>query len=105
MNGGVCLFAGGSRTCTACSEDSVESGVSFRSRREVVIGQQRVRMFEVQPGKCCKLILQQFENELCVKLSMIDVSCLKPAVMIVLDQVVVGVAREGQGVDPQRIYR
>jgi hypothetical protein len=52
-------------------------------------------MFEVQPGKCCKLIFQQFENELCVELRMIDVSGLKPAIMIVLHKVVVRVAREG----------
>ena len=51
------------------------------------------------------LALKHLKDETGVKLRIVDMSSLQPAVLIVLDQVVIGVLWEGEWVEPQRIDR
>ena len=59
----------------------------------------------IRPGQRLLLVLKQLEGQLGVQQRVVDPAPDQPAVLVVLDQVVIGVAGEGQGVEPEGVHR
>jgi hypothetical protein len=87
-------------------EEAVQSGNPLIERRQPVPGQQQSGRFLLPLLQRLVLVVEQFERQLRVEQRVVELAAPQPAVLVMLDQVVVRVAREGQRVDPQRIdYR
>ena len=71
----------------------------------MVIGSQGIWRQFVQPAKLGDLVAQHLEHETRVKLRIVDVPGLEPAVVVVFDQMVIRVSRECQRIEPKRIDR
>ena len=72
-----------------------------RCRRQPVPRKQQIRR---RPTQRTALIRQEFKREPCVQLRIVHPCALELPILIVLDQVVVGVARKGQRVQPKGVY-
>ena len=70
-------------------------------RRQPVPCEQQIRR---RPMQCLALIRQEFKREPCVQLRIVHPCALELPILIVLDQVVVGVARKSQRVQPKGVY-
>ena len=103
-NGGMGRGLAG-RGPTQGLEQRIEPGRSLAPRRQMVIGQSRIRHLLPQPRKGRNLIGQHLQRKPRVLNRVIHMPDLQPPVLIVLDQMVVRIARKGQGVQPQRIHR
>lgn len=64
-----------------------------------------VRLVPVHLAQGRKLVAQDIEDQARIHFRVIHMAALKAAVMIMLDQVVIGITRECQGVEPERIDR
>ena len=71
----------------------------------MVVGGQRVWIFTVQRRKAGELVRQHLENQARIQLRIVDMPRLQPPVMVVLHEVMVGVAREGKRIEPERVDR
>ena len=95
------LFAGGFGRLSQFFEQQVESGGIVQGGQPVPGGQQ----VAVRPGQRLLLVLKQIEGQLGVQQRVVDPAPDQAAVLVVLDQVVIGVAGERQGVEPEGIHR
>ena len=93
------------RRTTQGLEQRVEPGRGLAPRRKMVIGKHRIRRLLSQPGEGRDLIGQHLQRQPRILFGVIHMPDLQPPVLIVLDQMVVRIARKGQGVQPQRINR
>ena len=83
-------------------EEAVESGLVLSRRRQPVPCDEKVRRRLTQGSM---LVAKYPEREPGVELRVVHPPPLELTVLVVLDQVVVGVARECEGVQPQRVDR
>jgi hypothetical protein len=84
-------------------EDGVEAALVGTDRREPVIGGEQVRRPALQLAHRIELIGEHLENQPRVELGVVHMPCLQAPVLIVLHQPVIGVLREGQRVEPERV--
>ena len=68
-----------------------------------MIGREQVRRLALQLAQRLELIGQHLENQPCVEHWVVYVAGLQAPVVIVLHQPVIGVLREGQRVEPERV--
>jgi hypothetical protein len=71
----------------------------------MMIGQQGIWRLLPQPGEGRDLIGKHLQRQPRVLFGVIHMPDLQPTVLIMLDQMVIGIARKGQGVQPKRIDR
>lgn len=86
-------------------KDRVESSRAVHAGGEVVVGQKRVGRLRADFHKRLDLVFQHFENEASILFGIVHMPGLKAAVMVVLDEVVIGVSRESDRIEPQCIDR
>lgn len=86
-------------------EDRIEARSMVLDLSQVMIRHQRVGSIVSELVKCGELVLKDSEDELCVGLRVVRMTCLKPSVVIVLDQMIVEVPRKRERVQPQRVDR
>lgn len=70
-----------------------------------MIGGQRVGFGPIEIAECVDLVFQDLKHQSRVEFWIIHMSRLQTAIMVVLDEVVVWVARKGQRVEPQSVDR
>ena len=81
-------------------EDPIESG-PFTHRGEPVPGSQQVgRRF----SKGLLLIGEQFQSKPGVQFGIVHAPALQLPVLVVLDQMMIGIARERQGIESERVH-
>ena len=95
------LLAGGPGQLSQFFEQQVETGGIVQGGQPVPGGQQ----VAVRPGQRLLLVLKQLEGQLGVQQRVVDPAPDQAAVLVVLDQVVVWVVGEGQGVEPEGVHR
>ena len=86
-------------------EQRVEACPALGPRRQMVIGKHRTGRLPPQPGEGRDLVGQHLQRQPRILFGVIHMPDLQPSVLIVLDQMVVGIARKGQRVQPERIDR
>ena len=92
-------------------------GRTTKRREEIVVGAVRAIWLgrgQPVPGRQqgwlgfpqrLPLLAEDRQREAGVELGVVDPSAHEPAVLIVLDQAVIGIAREGERAEPQRVHR
>jgi hypothetical protein len=71
----------------------------------MVIGQQDIGGLLPQSDERCDLLGQNLQRQPRILFGVIHMPHLQAPVLIMLDQMVIGVARKGQRIEPQRINR
>ena len=85
-------------------------------RREARVESRSVRVRRAQPVPCgqqigrgfperCLLVLQDAQRQPRVQFRVVAPSAFELSVLIMLDQVVVGISGKGEGIEPQRVHR
>ena len=94
------LRAGGPVSLSEVGKDPVEAGVAVGGGQPVPGGEQ----VGCGVGKGILLVGEEVEGELAVQVGVVSAAPAELALLVVLHQVVVGVAREGQRVESQRVH-
>lgn len=68
-------------------------------------GRQGLRRFRVEFSEGLKLIGQNLENQFRIQFRIIHMPGLKPPVPVMFDEMMIGVSREGERVQPERVNR
>ena len=99
----VGLCARWARCAAQLGEETVEGSVwtSKLGRRQPVPGRKQVGLRSTQRFP---LVAEKLQRKTGVELGIVDPSALEPAVLIVLDQVVIGIAGEREGAETQRVH-
>lgn len=82
------------------AEDGVEPLGPVHPGCQVVIGRQGLGRLVRQVTQRFDLVFQHLEDQPRILFGIVDVTGLQASVVIVLDQMVIGVARKGQRVEP-----
>ena len=90
----------GARRPSQAREEVVEPGALTSGRRQPVPGEQQIRESFAQG---LVLIAKDVQREPGIELGVVHPPALELPVLVVLDQVVIGIARKGEGIEPQRI--
>jgi len=69
------------------------------------MGQKGIRYLLTQPGKDRDLIRHHLQSKPRILFGVIHMRDLQPPVLIMLDQMVIGIARKRQGIQPESIDR
>ena len=86
-------------------EEGVEARTVPLRRGEPVPGGDQIRRFLRDMRQRTPLVVEELDSESGVELRIVQAPAFEPAVLIVIDQVVIGIAGKRQGVQPQRIHR
>ena len=85
------------------SEDAIKTTAARLAAAQIVIRGQSVGRLFVEPFKPCELVLKHLKNKLRIKFRIAHVTRLKPSILIMFDEVMIGISRKGQWVEPKRI--
>ncbi|WP_323015176.1 hypothetical protein [Devosia sp.] len=85
------------------TEDGVEAGRLFGSGGQEMIGADSIWLVTVKLPKRSKLVAQYVEHQPRIHFRIIHMAALEATIMIMLDQMVVRIAWEGQRIEPQRV--
>ena len=86
-------------------EKRVKTPCRIAPRGQVMISQQGIRHLKPKLAESGNLVGQHLKHQSRVKFRVVHMPRLQPSVLIMLHQMVVGVARKGQGVQPQCVDR
>ena len=90
---------------TERGEECIEARGAFRPSGQPVIHRYQLWSCLSNPAQCDELIHQHIQSEPCICHWIVLLTALELAILVVLDQVVVRVARESQWVQPQGVHR
>ena len=99
------LLVGRPQRTAQAREEGVEAGPLRFSGCEPVPGGDQIRCFLDDRCQGAPLIMEEIQREAGIELWIVQAPPLELSILIVLDQVVVGVAGEGKRIEPQRIHR
>ena len=102
VDGGVGLGIGGTLCIAQGGKEEVEAGCGAARSCQPVPGGKELR---VGFGQKLALIVEDFQGQAGVEFRVVDLSAPELAVLVVLDEVVIGVAGKGEGTQQQRIDR
>ena len=94
------LGAGGPRRIPRCGEEGVEPRAAGRRRGQPVPGRQQVGGLVAQLLQLLLLIAEDLQREPGVQLRVVHPPALELPVLVMLDEVVIGIAGKGEGVEP-----
>src|SRR5690606_2365874 len=103
--GGARLGTPGSTDTPYLPKHRIEAVRILHSGRQKMENSDGVRTILILPRQRVKLIAQHLKHEPCVLFRIFDMTGLQTPVMIVFDEMVVGIARKGERVQPQGIDR
>ena len=102
VDGGVGLGVAGPFGFAEAGEKQVATAWLAARGRQPVPGGEQLR---VGFGQGPLLVAKYVQDQAGVEFRVVDLPALQPTVLVVLDQVVVGVARKGQGTELQGVDR
>ena len=91
----VCALAGLDVLLNDVAEDRIKPIGAIHAGGEIVVGQQGVGRLLLEVRQRLDLVCQHVKDEACILFGIVDMAGLKAAVMVVLDEVVLGVSRKG----------
>ena len=100
-HGGAGLGIGGTLSVAQRRKEEVEAGCGAGRRGQPVPGGKELRGGFRQS---LALVVEDFQGQAGVEFRVVDLSAPELPVLVVLDEVVIGVAGEGEGTQQQRIY-
>ena len=86
-------------------EEGVEAGLFFFPGGEPVPGGDQVRRSPGSALQSTPLVAEDIQREPGIELRVVQPASLELSVLVVLDQVVIGIAWKGKRIEPQRIHR
>ena len=86
-------------------EKGVEAGPGALLGGQPVPRCHQIRRFPDDPHQGTPLVVEQIQREPGIELRVVQPAAFELSVLVVLDQVVIGIARKGERIEPQRIHR
>ena len=103
QDGSLRFMRGGLGLATQCCEKTIGATYGVILSGEPVPCREQFRIAFVEHLQCIVLIVEYLQRQLRILHRIIAMPALQPAVLIVFDQMVIGIAREGQRVQPEGI--